>query len=554
MKKIFAIIASVLAVSACSDYLDMTPKDSVSSKVMWENTENAEYSINYIYTYIWNLNSWPTDLGLTESLTDEMKYTSYNYNALCYIPSEFAYGDGQTVTATYVDAYMGRWGTLYGAIRRANEGLSFLKNYGQMSDSDKARLEGELRFLRGYFYFELAKRYKSVIIYDADLTAITKDKAISPESEVWKFVHDDLFFAAENLPEASAAKGRINKGMAYGLISRAMLYAAATDSKYYDDVITAAEKVKDLGYVLESSYADACAKSLAGGNREAIIQYTFDYSKGITHTFNFYYTPGGDYTVIDSKGGGYGVPTQEIVESYELATGGFPNWAAWHSTSGTTSEPPYAQLEPRFQATILYNGADWKGRKIEPYVGGTDGWATWKTDKEPKGKTVTGYYLRKLVDESYDVTTSASSQPFTFLRYAEVLLNAAEAYYQTGKTAEANACVKAIRDRVGLPYTAKSGNELYSAIKQERKVELAFEGQHYWDLRRWKDADKAYPTGLSGYQLHGLKIEKTNSGYLYTYVSVDEKDRKFVPAVYQFPMPLSELNSNSLVEQYSEWK
>lgn len=554
MKKTFAIIVSVLALSSCGKYLDMTPRDSVSSKVMWETTGNAEYSINYIYTYIWDLNSSPTDLGLTEALTDEMKYTSYNYNALCYIPSEFAYGDGQTVTATYVDAYLGRWATLYRAIRNANEGLSFLKSYGQMNAADKVRLEAELRFLRGYFYFELAKRYHSVILYGEDLTAIVKDKAVSPEADVWSFVHDDLLFAAENLPEAASAGGRLNKGIAYGMISRAMLYAAECDSKYYEDVIDAAKAVKDLGYRLEASYADAFGKSLAAGNAEAILQYSFDYGKGITHSFNYYYTPGGDYALIDSKGGAYGVPTQEIVESYELAAGGAVNWSIWHASTGTNIEPPYDQLEPRFQATILYNGASWKGREIEPYVGGLDGWATWKTDKEPKGRTVTGYYLRKLVDESYDVSTSASSQPFTFLRYAEVLLNAAEAYFKTGKEEEANDCVKQIRDRVQLPSEAKNGDALFAAIKQERKVELAFEGLRYWDLRRWKDADKDYPTGLCGYQQHGLRIEKTESGYVYTYVSVDEKDRKFVPGVYQFPMPLSELNSNSLVNQYPEWR
>jgi hypothetical protein len=252
------------------------------------------------------------------------------------------------------------------------------------------------------------------------------------------------------------------------------------------------------------------------------------------------------------KGGAYAVPTQEIVESYELATGGFPSWSAWHAS--TTNTPPYAQLEPRFHATILYNGADWKDRTIEPYVGGVDGWATWKTDKEPKGKTVTGYYLRKHVDESYDVSTSGSSHPFTLLRYGEVLLNKAEACYRTGDAAGANAAVRAIRARVGLPYSDKSGDNLWKAIVQERKVELAFEGLRYWDLRRWEMAAQPYPDGLSAYQQHGLKIEPEGSGFRYTYVSVDEKNRNFPERLYRFPMPKSELESSSLVNQYDEWK
>ena len=546
MKRLILIAAAAASLVSCNGLLDLTPTDRVSAKTMWETTKNAEYSINHLYSYIWGYNSSPTDAGLTEALTDEFKYTSYNFNAMAYIPSYLSYFES-TVTAQTIDVYLGKWGSLYVAIRETNEALSYLKSYGQMGDEDKTRLEAELKFLRGYFYFELIKRYKDVILYDEHLEEIVKDKAVSPESECWDMVQSDLVFAAGNLPEASLAAGRINRGMAYALMSRAMLYA-----KRYDAVITAAEAVRDLGYSLEPNYADSFGKSLAAGNREAILQYTFDYSNGITHSFDAYYSPGGDFAVNDMKGGAYGVPTQEIVESYELAEGGFPDWSAWHGSTSNT--PPYDKLEPRFKATILYNGSPWKGRKIEPYVGGTDGWAAWKTDKEPKGKTVTGYYLRKLVDESFDVTSSGSNHPFTFLRYGEVLLNKAEACYRTEDYSGANDAVRQIRARVGLPYSDKSGDALWKAIVQERKVELAFEGLRYWDLRRWEAAAKAYPEGLSGYQQHGLRIEPEGDGFRYTYVSVDERDRNFPERLYRFPMPESELSSNTLVDQYDEWK
>ena len=546
MKKVLFLTAALAALVSCNKTLDLTPTDRVSAKTLWETTANAEYSVNYLYSYLWGYYSAPTAAGLTEALTDEFKYTSYNFNAMAYIPSYLAYFES-TVTAQTVDVYLGMWGSLYTAIRETNEAISYLHTYGQMKEEDKTRLEAELRFLRGCFYFELIKRYKDVILYDEDLTAIVKDKAVSSESDGWDMVQADLDYAAANLPAAAAAHGRINKGMAFGMLSRAMLYA-----KRYDAVIAAANAVAELGYSLEPNYADACGKSLAAGNREAILQYTFDYATGLTHSFDFYYTPGGDFAIEDMKGGAYAVPTQEIVESYELATGGFPSWSAWHAS--TTKTPPYENLEPRFQATILYNGASWKGRTIEPFVGGTDGWTTWKTDKEPKGKTVTGYYLRKHVDENYDVTTSGSSHPFTLLRYGEVLLNKAEACYRTNDAAGANAAVREIRRRVGLPYADKSGDNLWKAIVQERKVELAFEGLRYWDLRRWEVAALPYPEGLSGYQQHGLKIEPEGSGFRYTYVSVDEKNRNFPERMYRFPMPKSELESNSLVNQYDEWK
>lgn len=546
-KNIIAIVASALALASCN-YLDMTPTDRTSGKTMWSSTKNAEYAINYIYTYLWDLNSNPTVLGLTESLTDEMKYTSCNYNAMAYIPSEMAYG-GQVITPTYIDAYMGYWGTLYEAIRRTNENIDYLHQYGQMSGEDKERLEGELRFMRGFLYFELVKRYKEVILYDEDLSKISKNAEISSEKDCWDFVEADFDYAAEHLPAASESNGRLNKGMAYAYLTRAMLYA-----KRYEAVILAADEVAKLGYDLEGSYKDACTKTLAEGNRETILQYTFDITNDNVHTFNFYYTPGGDFVVNDSKGGGYAVPTQEMVESYELAKGGFPNWAPWHTSSGTTAEPPYQSLEPRFQATILFNGSPWKDRIIEPYVGGTDGWAKWKTEKEPKGKTVTGYYLRKLVDESYDVNTTGSSQPFILMRYAEVLLNKAEALYFTGDEAGANDMIRKIRTRVALPYKNLGGNNLWDQIRQERKVELAFEGQHYWDLRRWELSAEDYPKGLCNYQQHGLKIEKEGDHFVYSYVSVDERDRTYSKSLYRFPMPESELKSNPKVNQYPEWK
>lgn len=545
-KGILVLFAS-LGIVSC-DFLDMTPPDRVSDKVIWETTQSAEYSINYLYSYIYDVTMSQSSAGQTEAFTDQMKYGSYNYNSMCFIPSEIAYGEATTFSAGYVDAYLGYWGTWYGAIRRINQAMSELKQYGQMSDEDKIRLEAELRFMRAFMYFDLVKRYKEVILYDEDLSKITKNKALNTEAEGWDFIQADLEFAAANLPDRSASNGRLNKGAAWGFLSRTMLYA-----KRWEVVKNAAQEVEALGYGLEAKYADSYSKSVTAGNNEAILQYLFDRAQGVTHSFDFYYTPGGDYTLKGESGGGYGTPTQEMVESYEYAKGGFPDWTEWHGTTSKT--PPYEELEPRFHATILYNGAPWKGRTIESYVGGGDGWCQWNIEREPKGRSTTGYYLRKMVDEGHNVITeSGSVQPLTIVRYGEVLLNKAEACYNLGETGAANEAVKAIRTRVGLPYTDKAGSELWNAIRQERKVELSYEGLWYWDLRRWGVAHKQYPEGLSGYQVHGLKIEKTGDDtFNYTYVSVDDKDRNFLEKMYRFPIPTSELTSNDLVNQFPEW-
>ena len=552
MKKIVLTLIPVLGILAsCNSYLDMTPKDSISDKVMWSSTESAEYAVNSIYSYAYDIYaSWPSSVGMTEAFTDQFKYGSYVNFAYCLIPSQVAYG-GTTLTNSFVSVYLGCWGSLYDAIRRTNEAISNLHTLGtELPEADKARLEGELRLMRGWLYFELVKRYKDVILYDEDLTQIAVDKALSTEAEGWDFIWKDLDYAAGVLPEKADARGRLDKGVALALITRAMLYAGQ-----YDRVIAAADKLKGLGYSLMNDYAKAFTTAVQEGNTETILQYSFSYADNVTHEFDYYYAPGGDYKLVGQQGGGYGTPTQEMVESYELATGGFPDWTPWHGS--TTAEPPYTQLEPRFQATILYNGAAWKDRTIEPFVGGTDGWCQWNKEPQPQGRTTTGYYLRKFVDETHDLAQrSQSIQPFVLLRYGEVLLNKAEACFRSGDADGANAAVREIRRRVGLPYSDKGGDALWQAIRQERRVELAFEGLWYWDVRRWGDAVEDYPTGLNNYQVHGLKIESTavSGQYLYTYVSVDDKDRNFPQKMLKrFPIPDGELNSNALVEQYPEW-
>lgn len=540
------LLGVAMSAVSCSDFLDMTPTNAVSDKMVWSNAENAELAVNDYYRYIDYLSVFNTGqclAGSTDALTDQLKYGSYNYNSYCLIPSEIAYG-GAVLIASYVDTYLGNWTTMYEYIRRVNEGIYNLHKYGEsISADDKARLEAEMRFFRGFLYTDLVKRYKDVIIYDENLESITRDKDVSTEEQGWNFVYDDLMYAATTLGESTDPDGRITSGAAYALLSRAMLYA-----ERWEDAKIAAEKVMGMGYELEDNYADAFKLD----SKEAILQYNYNAATSVTHSFDGYMAPGGDRALDgNSMTGGYGTPTQEMVESYELATGGFPDWTAWHAEGGTPQTPPYEDLEPRFAATILYNGAEWKGRTIETFVNGTDGFATWMTDAAPEGRSTTGYYLRKLVDEDHSFKTiQASTQPWTELRLAEVILNHAEACYRSGDPASANDDIERIRARVDLPYTDKTGEDLMAAIRQERKVEMAFEGHYYWDMKRWELAESAF----TGIRLHGLKIEKDAAGgYLYTYVEVDNQDRNFPAKMYRCPIPQAELDNNGLINQYPEW-
>lgn len=544
MKRIFSgilVLGILSGLFSCKKYLDLTPTDTASDKLVWSKVEYAELAVNYFYhdiNYFGSFNSGQSSAGMTEGFTDMLKYSSMTYNAYMFIPNEIAYG-GAVLTANYVATYLGTWSTDYVEIRRVNEALSNLKKFGTLSESDAKRLEGELRFFRAFLYFDLIKRYKDVILYDDNLDEIKKSTPLSSEAEAWDFVEADLAYAGENLPVSTDAKGRITSGAAYGFMSRAMLYA-----KRWASAKNAAEKVLAMGYSLTASYADA----FKDGNTEAIIQYSFN-KQVFTHSFDAYYAPGGD----KEGSGAYGTPTQEMVESYELAnTGGHPDWSEWHTTSGTTDAPPYKSLEARFQASILYNGASWKGRTIQSYVGGEDGYAEWKTDAVPAGRSVTGYFLRKLLDENLNLNTDNSTQPWIALRLGEVLLNYAEACYQVGGSATslANDAVRKIRSRAGLPYVDKSGNDLITQIRHERKVELAYEGQYYWDMKRWGLAAASF----TGTRVHGLKIEKDSNGdFVYTYVDCDKQDRNFPDKMYRIPLPTSEITNNIAVKQFPEW-
>lgn len=537
------ILMAVMGLSSCNKFLDIDPTDQASDRLVWSNTKYAELAINYFYADIPDLGSfsdYQCYAGLTEGLTDELKYGNMNYNSENYIPNEISYG-GLVLTASYVDVYMGVWGTTYTSIRRVNEALSKLKA-SDFDEASKTQYEGELRFFRGMYYFELLKRYGQAIIYDEDLSEINTNHALDTADDCWNFVYQDLAFAGENLPKSTTSNGRLTSGAAYALMSRAMLYC-----KNWKAVKEASEAVVAQGYKLTADYSDAFK---ANGNTEAIYMYSYSADASVTHSFDGYYAPGGDHkTAGMTMYGGYGTPTQDMVEEYEYADGTKVDWSPWHTTSGTLDNPPYDELEPRFQASILYNGASWRKRTIEPYVDGTDGWAKWKTDATTEGRTTTGYYLRKLVDEDHDFSiTQNSTQPYVAFRLAEVLLNEAEACHNLGDDTKAVSLINEVRARVGLPGIKSYSDE---ALRHERKVELAYEGLYYWDMRRWGLSTTAF----TGIRRHGLKIEKMGEdSYRYTYVEVDDEDLNYPSKMNRLPVPEKELNNNKDIEQFAEWK
>ena len=555
MKKYIKLALVMLGVSlvGCSDwdsFLDTTPTGSVSDKLVWSNPEYAELNVNSFYHIIDALGQFDTAqtaVGISEGMTDILKYGSTSQNTHMWFANEMAYLTSPSAnSASY---YLGNWAWCYGKLTSLNQALSNLHEYKKnFTDEEWNLYSAEVRFFRGWIYFELMKRYKEIIIYDYDMTSIRADKALSTEKEGWDMVEEDLSYAAKYLPSIDKSGYRVSTEAADALLSRAMLYA-----ERWDVAAAAAKRVIDSkNFSLTEDYATAWSKTRAQGNTESILEYEYN-REGVTHNFDDNFTPGGDPGRVL---GALGNPTQEMVESYEFAggKGDYPKWDAWHTGKAVSDVPPFDKLEPRFAATILYNGCTWKGRTIEPYDGGVDGYMEWRMKPINEGKTVTGYFLRKLVDESHDLSAYLrSTQPWISIRYAEILLNFAEAAAKGTDAVlkkEALGALNEVRERVGLKALNLSGDKLKEAIYRERKVELAYEGQYYWDMRRLKLAEKAF----SNYRVHGLRVDKDGDKFTYTYIDCDGQDRYFPAKLYRVPLPQDELEGNSEVDQYPEWR
>ena len=537
-----ALLLTMCLFTGCDDFLDTTATDRISDKIVWESASNITLYLNGFYPYIDRYGSFGTAQfsgNLTEGLTETLKYGSY-------VPGSKA-GDANMYVFTPEmmnpsGNLLNTWGATYERIRRVNEFLVGLEKYSTVSEEENKIFEGQARFFRAFLYFQLAKRHGGVILYtNMDLK---KDKNRSSAEDTWNLIAEDLDYAASVLPVnwKNEERGRVTKGAALAFKSRAMLYA-----QRWDAAKAAADEVIALSvYQLMPQYKDAWK----GGNAESILEYNYLIT-GPNHTFDKDYATFGE---IENQVGS-GCPTQEMVEAYESKDGKKVDWSAWHAAGGTTARPPYENLDPRFAATVTYNGATWKGRTMENSVNGTAGrYMGYRDDTYAKGRTTTGYYLRKFMNEAHtDLITYRSTQTWVELRLAEVYLNRAEANFRLGNSGPAISDLNTVRGRSGValpPLSGLSGDALFKAIRQERKIELAYEGHLYWDMRRWRLAHTEY----NGYRVHGMKISNSKDGWLYEYVDCDLQDRKFLEKTYVLPVPYSEMENNGAIEQYDEWK
>jgi starch-binding outer membrane protein, SusD/RagB family len=465
------------------------------------------------------------------------------------------------------------WG--YANIRNVNDLIHKLPA-ASLTDSKKSSLLGEAKFIRAFYYFGLAKRYGGVPIIK-EVQNFTGDNIAelqvprNTEQEVWDFIAADLDEAAAALPETNVP-GRATKDAALALKSRAMLYAASVArygsvalngfvgipaseaNKYWQAAFDAAKLIIDSGK--RSLYNKNPDKELnftqlfiEKDNPEAIFSVYYQYPFK-THGYDPSVLP---FSVRSPGGDGSQVgPTLELVEQFEYVDG-TPGTLKLKNPDGSPifyAHPTdlFLNKDPRLLATVIVPFAEYRGTVIDVQAGIYDQGTKWEagdysalynpTTHQPDntngtihivGKnglassllesTQTGFYVRKYLDYNLEqARTGRPDHPWIEFRYAEVLLNYAEAAVELNKIADAKWATNEIRNRAGI-ILLDDAEVTLERVRHERLVELAFESHRWWDYRRWRISDKvlnnARFTALKPYydiQANAYRFETAVSG------------------------------------------
>lgn len=556
-----AMLASaVFSLNSCD--IDVIPQDRYAEELIWADPSTIELYINGMYSEFksFQFGQFP-GLGYDNSmdaLADIMKFTSNTpgngtVNILISNSNQFS---PASVGLNY-------WGTAYTRIRRLNEFINGLYTKSQVAEEERAKYEAEARFVRAYTYHWLAKIHGSVVILKDLEEYANKDKARSSEEELYDFMIEDLKFAAENLPKTHI-RGRATKGAANALLSRVALYAgsiakydlnqfnqdpltgipASKANSYFTTAAEAAQAVVTLAneglYALDPNFASIFTNK---NTKEAILPVDF-VSPTLTHQYDLYYAPPRDALGNTQV---FGVPTAELVDEFEMNDGTKFNWS-----NPDHAADPYANREPRFYGTVIHNGMIWKGRVMNTTIAdAVEGYIQFGVQGDPK-RTVTGYYSRKFLDPNNTTfVVNRSTQSWIELRYAEVILNLAEAKAQLGDFTASLAAINQLRtNRGGLQAVNYNTNATaMAAIEHERKVELAFEGHRFWDLRRWRKAHLV----LNDVRMTGHKITPEGSSLKYESVEVDNTNRSFSTRLYYLPIPERDVQVNLELTQIQGW-
>lgn len=540
--------ALVLSMSSCGDFLDTSLDTNQTNETLATNRgsiwafANAFYApIHYGYSAI--------DGNVFASASDEAQQASTS--------SDVLYFNKGMINAN-VNPLAYRYNNCYEGIRAANYFLDYVAdgkgkallelNRNLITDAvnyqrDLQSLDwyiAEAHIAKAYYYAELIKMYGGMPIVEKTMqqsggemvSRSSYDECVEyivNEIDTWK---DKL---ALNWNDFADREGRFTLGAALAIKARVLLYAASPLHNPTDDNakwVRAAQAANefltcsDISYGLDANYGNYFKGETSLTSPETIFLVRREASNNLEKANYPIATPGGKSGVC---------PTENLVSQYEYI--GEPD-----------ANNPYANRDPRLVASIVTNGSLWNGRTIAEAPGEID-------DMAQANASPTGYYLKKfLTDELNLIQGQTAQHNWVAIRYAEVLLNYAEAMNEAfgpnavpqGYVMSAKEALQKVRDRasVSLPAVNTSSIETFrNAVKHERQIELAFEDHRYWDLLRWKDA-----MTVLNQPVNGVKVSKSGDTYSYSVVNV--APRVFYERNYYLPIMRSEIeNSNGTLEQ-----
>ena len=564
---ITAFAASLTFASCNSDFLNTEPLTEISESAVWTDPALAEAFVTGIYQ---GFGQGGFNEEMLASLTDEAIFTHPGRGLTTITEARINSAD---VGWNNGDYRTYNWQRLYSYIRRANLAISELSEPQFANDGGIVdRLLGEAKFLRAYYYHDLARYYGGVPLIDRpyELGEETYDIARSSWEETVNFIVADLDDAAMLLEGKSMADGRTNELAALALKARVLLYAASDlhDGPTAQANATTLSGFGDIDLLVYTGgnqterwqKAQAAAKAVldkASGNMYGLSE-PVSHEVGIQNYINNSLARnGGENEILlgryfinmkQENGGRQGLyngpngynnwagnsPVQLLVDDYEMMDGTEFNWS-----NPAHASAPYENRDARFYASILYDGAQWKPRSTanspkdplgQIQTGTyevTDGSGAKQThfgldtrnsSIEDWNGSYTGYYVRKFVDPDPAIVDQNTWQevPWPILRYTEAVLNYVEASLELGQEQEARNWLNQIRFRVGQPAITDTGDALVERYRNERRIEMAYEEQRFHDVRRWMIADETFGRQANIINITGtLKPGQTLSTYRY---------------------------------------
>ena len=539
---------ALLLVSCKKNYLDRDPLDELVDETFYTNEETLQLAVNGCYAYIKGKGTLDMEnLGdntINSSTTDYGRMSAGTYNS-----------DLGTLNS--------EWATDYDGIRRCN---AFLENYKKAAGREnvKESMAGEVRFVRAYLYFYLTEFFGDVQLITK--TLLTTDPEVygtrNPKAEVVNFVLAELDSAAAKLPltQTGTNLGRITKGAALALKARVALY-----NEKWAVAEQAAKAVMDQNvYQLYTTTTPATAyndlfsykgKLKTGTNKETILarMHLIDVS---VHNMS-------REAQVPDQASRWN-PTKSLVDAY-LCTDGLPiNRSPLYRE--THYDSMFKNRDPRMTQTILQPGSAWGGRQDGRNLSSSATWGTYLVPKWISNKlgsvTITGFYFTKYVELSTVGLVGRDENDIHLIRLAEVLLTYAEAKLEQGTLSQADIdnTINKIRARVGMKAMritelAAANLDLREEVRRERRVELALEGQRYFDIKRWKQGS------LLGQDVKGMKkslafrpadvanLPADAQGYI-----IVNSGRVFTePKHYLWPVPLVQTQRNPALGQNTGW-